>query len=75
MQTWPFVEDVLAGKVRSVLPAAMVDGSARELAWNQRLSGYDRGDGFQFASQGAVHYTDSPPLLHTLDGVAGRDVP
>lgn len=55
------------------LPTATVDGSARSLAMKDRLPGYERGDGYINQSEGAVHYQDFPPLLHTLDGIRGRD--
>lgn len=29
---------------------------------------------FEFTPYGAVHVVDEPRLLHTLDGVRGRDV-
>lgn len=56
------------------ITAAFCDGSARRVEWERRLSGYQNGDGYEFANSGAVHYSDSPPLLHAQDGVRGRDV-
>jgi|CXWL01.1.fsa_nt_gi prepilin-type N-terminal cleavage/methylation domain-containing protein len=56
------------------LPVATCDGSARNLKWGERMSGYQRGDGVQFMADGAVHFGDVPSLLHTSDGVRGRDI-
>lgn len=56
------------------LGVGMADGSARMVAGRERVAGYHRGDGYQFASDGAVHYFDGPALLHTVDGVRGVDV-
>ncbi|MBL8764095.1 MAG: type II secretion system protein [Phycisphaerae bacterium] len=53
---------------------ATCDGGARPLPWESLQGGYERGDGFIFKDSGAVHYADSPALLHTTDGVRGRDV-
>ncbi len=56
------------------IPSAFCDGSASEVAWSNRLEGYPKGDGYEFQNDGAVHFVDSPSLLHTIDGVRGRDV-
>lgn len=55
------------------LPMAFVDTSAVDLALNRLAEGYPFGDGVQFREQGAVHFTDFPWGLHTLDGVRGSD--
>ena len=76
VESWPF--ESLATSPSALrdarLSTAMVDGSARSLALRERVPGYDRGGGYVNQSQGAVHYQDFPPLLHTLDGVRGRDL-
>jgi prepilin-type N-terminal cleavage/methylation domain-containing protein len=76
VESWPFVERVQADEDQTehFLYAGMCDGSARKLSAYERMHGYWRGDGLQFIMDGAVHMTDWPPLLHTLDGVRGRDV-
>lgn len=60
--------------LREKLSVGFCDGSVRAVAWNERMNGYERGDGYIFRNDGAVHFIDAPPLLHTLDGVRGRDV-
>ncbi|QOJ00366.1 MAG: prepilin-type N-terminal cleavage/methylation domain-containing protein [Phycisphaeraceae bacterium] len=77
VESWPYLDRVLNDPERHrlvPLPVAFGDGSARSVPWDQRVGGYERGEGNQFAADGAVHYSDSPPLLHTLRGVRGRDV-
>lgn len=54
--------------------AAFVDGSAALVPFARQGVGYERGDGFQFYFQGAVHFGEWPLLLHTQEGIAGRDV-
>lgn len=54
--------------------AAFCDASARSIPRSQRLSGYDKGDGDEFIDDGAIHFADAPPLLHTYDGIRGRDI-
>lgn len=73
--TWPFADASSAHGPRSErkLPVVFADGAASTLAPNQRRAGYDKGDGVEFIDRGAVHLTDYPPLLHTTDGVLGRD--
>lgn len=73
--TWPFTDRVHTSRdtLREDLPTVMVDASARRLESRQRLHGYNKGDGVEFIDTGAVHFTDYPPLLHTIDGVRGRD--
>lgn len=76
VETWPYgraAPQQGGARVTPSLPVALVDGAARVLrVWN---SGYERGDGYQFMNDGAIHFTDAPPLLHTVDGLRGRDVP
>jgi len=81
VQTWPFMEreGPTGGSTRPnpyrPLPVALADSAAINANESlRRLPGYKKGDGYDFANQGAVHYSDSPPLLHTTDGVRGRDV-
>jgi len=81
VQTWPFTEreGPTGGSLRPnpyrPLPVALADGAAINANESlRRRPGYRRGDGYNFANDGAVHYSDSPPLLHTTDGVRGRDV-
>ncbi|MCK4873067.1 MAG: type II secretion system protein [Phycisphaerales bacterium] len=76
VQSWPFTRDVAEpdDQLSNELPVALCDGSAQQLTWRDRMNGYDKGDGYQFREDGAIHYTDWPPLLHTIDGVHGRDV-
>lgn len=50
----------------------IVDGSARSIPLKDVVYGYQSGDGSILNS---VHLNDSPPALHTLDGIYGRDVP
>jgi len=56
------------------MTAAMCDGSIGTFTGRDYLEGYEKGDGFQFMYDGAIHYADIPIFLHTLDGVRGRDV-
>jgi len=76
VQGWPFRRIVIDpdDNMRTRLPVSSVDGSVRALRWNERENGYERGDGYQFQNDGAIHYIDWPRLLHTIDGVRGRDV-
>lgn len=63
------------GRAFHVGLAAMCDGSARRISPSQAMSGYSRGDGrHTFFDAGAVHDSDSPPLLHTSFGLRGWDV-
>jgi len=75
VQTWPFIKDVqtVNDMYDSYLYVGFWDGAARKLSAYQRSNGYPRGDGLPWDHVGAVHYTDWPPLLHTTDGVRGRD--
>lgn len=75
VSSWPFVDQSRARRtsIGILLPAAMCDGSVQSLSANERTNGYEKGDGYVFQQWGAVHYTDWPPLLHTIDGVFGRD--
>lgn len=52
--------------------AAFVDGSAATVPPKRRVAGYPRGDGATHQPY-ASHFGDSPPMLHTLEGVLGRD--
>lgn len=54
--------------------SAFVDGSVHDVSWRERRSGYQKGDGWLFLPFGAVHFTDSPPMLHTIGGASGRDI-
>lgn len=56
------------------VPLSTCDGAARSIARSRILPGYDKGDGYDFRDQGAVHFADEPALLHTLGGVRGRDI-
>jgi hypothetical protein len=53
--------------------AAMVDGSASAIPHLKTNNGYERGDGYQFRNDGAVHFNDRLRLVHTLGGAGGRD--
>lgn len=78
IDTWPFQRAFAGvGKRRASLELAMVfaDGAARTLRGGSWQNGYEKGDGYEFESDGAIHYTDLPPMLHTIDGVRGRDIP
>lgn len=57
---------------RPGVAAAFVDGSAATVAPKRRVAGYPRGDGATHQPY-ASHFGDSPPMLHTLKGVLGRD--
>lgn len=63
----------LASPDTRVVAAALVDGSAWMAPRRRWLMGYPRGDGPPYINDGAVHFTDQPWSLHTLDGVYGRD--
>jgi prepilin-type N-terminal cleavage/methylation domain-containing protein len=52
---------------------ALSDASVSTPKREKLENGYDLGDGYLFRPAGAVHFNDSPPLLHTIDGVRGRD--
>lgn len=75
VESWPFIARVRTpgDAMKHRLPIAACDGSVQRPAWDRRRNGYERGDGALFAASGAIHYTDAPPLLHTIDGVRGRD--
>lgn len=49
----------------------MVDGSASSAKLESTVEGYGSGDG---AWTGFFHQTDYPFMLHTLDGIRGRDL-
>ena len=80
VQTWSYETDILgrsgrgprdrSGRVR----AAMADGSGRPIGAESRLGGYSGGDGGEYMDLGAMHFDDAPVLLHTVDGVRGRDL-
>lgn len=53
---------------------AFCDASATAVTRSTRQSGYAKGDGPEFVPSGAIHLADAPPLLHTYNGVRGRDV-
>lgn len=71
---WPYVEQLLDAQRDVPVSAAMADASALSVSPSQRVSGHETGDGYQFRDDGAVHFHDYPPMLHTTDGVHGRDV-
>lgn len=75
VQTEPFLRNLAESNTptRVVLPTAFVDGSVDALQRRDRVPGYPTGDGNAFLAFGAEHFTDYPPLLHTVDGVRGRD--
>lgn len=80
IESWPFMHDISesGGRSRSAsrgLPVVFTDGAARIISGSGWLNGYEKGDGYEFVSDGAIHYNDMPPLLHTIDGIRGRDVP
>lgn len=75
VERWPYEARVASSsQVRHRLPVAFCDGSARSVRWNERGPEYEGADGVQFVPAGAVHFVNNPPLLHTIDGVRGRDV-
>ncbi len=76
IEAWPFSQlvDVAARQQSVTLPVGAVDGSAHSLPWQLRAAGVPTGDGHGFQLEGAVHYHDWPPLMHTVDGVRGRDI-
>ncbi len=76
VDTWTYagrVSDV-GDLLREKLSVGFCDGSARRVDVRERYNGYERGDGYIFRDDGTVHFIDSPPMLHTIDGVRGRDV-
>lgn len=50
----------------------MVDGNVRGVAYGAILPGVPTGDG---TAPGERHLGDTPPSMHTMDGVEGRDAP
>lgn len=38
------------------------------------VAGYDKGDGPGHFVHGARHFIDFPRMVHTIDGVKGRDL-
>lgn len=75
VERWPYEARVASsGQMRHKLPVAFCDGAARTVRWNERAPEYEGADGIQFVPAGAVHFVSNPPLLHTIDGVRGRDV-
>lgn len=58
----------------SPITTLLCDGATRQVAFDERRSGYDRGCGNPLEPYGATHRIDSPPMLHTLGGVQGIDV-
>ncbi|MCA3004738.1 MAG: type II secretion system protein [bacterium] len=55
-------------------PVLFTDGSARDLPRAEHASGYLKGCGIWWDNYGGEHHGDTPPLLHTIGGVQGRDV-
>lgn len=76
IESWPFVDlvETPADQRRFQLPLATTDGSALAADVTMREPGQESGDGYQFRADGAVHFSDFPPLLHTINGVRGRDI-
>lgn len=76
VSAWSYLDYSPVGRdmSRDAFAVGMVDASARQVRPSQRRPGYDRGEGAEFISEGAIHFTDFPPLLHTRDGVRGLDV-
>lgn len=76
VESWPFTERVLepSDNARVALLFAATDASADSASWRERNPGVESGDGMLFQRDGAVHFNDYPPFLHTLDGVRGRDI-
>lgn len=77
VETWPYIRDAATepgSASHGRLPVATADASATTIARIDIINGYDRGDGYLFRDFGAVHFADNPPLLHTIDGVRGRDI-
>jgi prepilin-type N-terminal cleavage/methylation domain-containing protein len=66
-------DDVAQPTSTATMRTSCCDGSARERLRIDTLNGYPKGDGYAFVEDGAVHYIDVPRLLHTIDGVHGRD--
>ncbi len=74
---WPLLRNVAEARkdiLSAMIQVNLCDGSAIALSAAQRLQGYKKGDGHQFRDDGAIHFTDWPPFLHTVDGVRGRDL-
>ena len=71
--SWPFTAVPVADQDSTPLPVAFVDGSAASVRAAQRIAGYPFGDGAQNIRYGARHMGDYPPMMHTIDGVLGRD--
>jgi len=74
MASYPWtIQGVDALNGGPTIEMALVDGSAARYARKSLLPGYLRGDGTWF-EEGSVHIYRWPPLLHTIDGVRGRDL-
>lgn len=56
------------------LLCATADGGAGLVGPQLLRGGMSSGDGDEYAHLGAVHFRDSPQLLHAVDGVRGRDL-
>jgi len=52
--------------------AAMLDGSGTSVSFGRVPDGYPAGDGLY---RGSHHVNAGPPMMHTIDGIMGRDVP
>lgn len=81
IESWPFVERMVDPRRRwtEQLPMVLCDGATASVGPRRIEPGYPRGDGYllngtQVGGDGAIHWNDSPPCLHTIDGVRGRDV-
>ena len=53
--------------------SAATDGSCRLLDSLDLHNGYPGGDGYFLRDSGAVHFVDTPSMLHTINGVHGLD--
>ncbi len=74
VQIWPYTVEASRGEQNIRIPLVTADGAALASTPRQRLPGYPRGDGPEEQVHGAVHFGDYPPLLHTIDGIRGRDI-
>ena len=76
VESWPHRERVRQARDRfSVgLPVALADGSTQRPSPRERYSGYPKGDGASHQALGAVHPRSTGLLLHTREGVLGRDI-
>lgn len=75
VKTWPYevtaASETLGEHAR--LTAAFADGSSSHAPLQDRIKGVRMGEGVTHVPEGSYHHDDWPPLLHTTDGVHGRD--